>query len=66
MGRTSGFDSLFRVYLDISLKDSTLLQSYISRIDLFSLSLRVIGGEALAVAGSPEFSMFIISDILMA
>ena len=66
VGRISILDSLHFFYLDISLTDSTLLQSNISNIDLFSLFLRRIGGVVLVVDGSPGISLLIICDILMA
>ena len=61
----SGVEALFEVYLDISLPESTLVQSHISRTDWFSRDL-ACGWTKAGVAGLPDVSLLIIYDILMA
>ena len=61
-----GVEALFKVYLDISLPESTLVQSHISRADWFSRDLACDWTGGVGVAGIPIVSLLIIYDILMA
>jgi hypothetical protein len=63
---TAGPEALFEVYFDISLPESTLVQSHMSRIDWSSRDFVCGWGVKVGVAGIPDVSLLIIYDILMA